>query len=51
MAQENPIKFLKGAGKQVKAQFQLGNVSVPASAFARMIPVSPASSAAGATWP
>ena len=36
MAQENPIKFLKGAGKQVKAQFQLGNVSVPASAFARI---------------
>ena len=36
MTQENPIKYLKGAGKQVKAQFQLGNVSVPAAAFARI---------------
>jgi hypothetical protein len=36
MAQENPIKYLKGAGKQLKAQFQLGNVSVPAAAFARI---------------
>ncbi len=36
MTNENPIKFIKGTGKNVKAQFQLGNISVPASAFTRI---------------
>jgi len=36
MTTETPIKFIKGSGKGVKAQFQIGNVSVPASAFSRI---------------
>jgi len=36
MAAENPIKFIKGAGKSVRAQFQIGNISVPVSAFTKI---------------
>lgn len=36
MRQDNPIKYLKGSGRQAKAQYQLGNISVPSSAFARI---------------
>jgi len=36
MTTENPIKFIKGSGKGTKAQFQIGNVSVPAAAFSRI---------------
>jgi len=36
VATENPIKFIKGSGKGSKAQFQIGNISVPASAFSRI---------------
>jgi hypothetical protein len=36
MTQDNPIKFISGSGRQHKAQFQLGNVSVPAAAFSRI---------------
>ena len=36
MTPENPIKFIKGSGKGSKAQFQIGNISVPAAAFSRI---------------
>lgn len=36
MTNENPIKFIKGSGKGSKAQFQIGNVTVPAAAFSRI---------------
>ena len=36
MTTENPIKFIKGSGKGSKAQFQIGNVSVPAAVFSRI---------------
>ena len=36
MTTENPIKFIKGSGKGSKAQFQIGNISVPAAAFSRI---------------
>lgn len=36
MTTENPIKFIKGSGKGSKAQFQIGNITVPAAAFSRI---------------
>lgn len=36
MTTENPIKHIKGSGKGTRAQFQIGNISVPASAFSRI---------------